>query len=67
MKSSKKSKDVAIKNANKLKLEVENQSFINPAVSGCLGLGPNQWIIDYYVGTIWAFAASVTCGGKLLD
>jgi hypothetical protein len=63
IKSSKKSKEKAITNANKLEQEVvEDESYINAQISGCFGPS-HRWVVDYYLGTIFdTLIATLSCG-----
>jgi hypothetical protein len=50
MRCSKKSKEVAIKNAKKLEKEIiADQMLLNPTISNCFGPS-HRWVIEYYFG-----------------
>jgi hypothetical protein len=63
IKSSKKSKEKARTNANKLEQEVvEDESYINTQISGCFGRS-HRWVADYYLGAIFdTLIAAISCG-----
>lgn len=66
MKSSKKAKEAAIKNACRLEQEIiEDESYMNTQISGFFGPS-HRWVIDYYLWTIIdTLTATLSCSTEL--
>jgi len=66
MKSSKKAKEAAIKNACRLEKEIiADESYMNTQISVCFGPS-HRWVIDYYLWTIIdTLTATLSCGTEL--
>lgn len=63
LESSRRSRELAIQSARKMEKEVEDDLCLHSRISNTVCFGPNRWIADYYLGTVFeTISDSVSCG-----